>query len=212
MEEFVPLTPINFFQIHVDCFQSGIFPSLQGSVLRKHLLPDLSSLCSDYPFAKVALGWNRQGIEAHVQVSQPYQRSSFPDLTRGDSVELFFDTRDVKTAVFNTKFCHHFYFLPEAIEGNIAGEMTRFRTEDRHELCDSRELIVKSSLKSSSYSMQIFIPSNCLYGYEPDQFDRLGFAYRINRPQSAPQHFTVVSQEYQIDQQPSLWGSLKLVK
>lgn len=60
--------------------------------------------------------------------------------------------------------------------------------------------------------MKIFIPSQCLYGYDPKQFDRLGFTYRINRAGGQPQHFSVISQEYQIDQQPSLWGSIKLVK
>lgn len=213
MEDFVPLSPVNFFQIQAECYRVDKgFPGLQGALLRKHMLPDMSALCADYPFAQVALGWNVEGIEAHVQVNQPCQRSSFPDVTRGDSVELFFDTRDVKTASFNTRFCHHFYFLPEAIEGHLAGEITRFRTEDVHELCDPNELRVKATFKNSSYTMQIFIPSQCLYGYDPDQFDRLGFTYRINRPNSSAQHFSVVSDEYQVDQQPSLWSSLRLVK
>jgi hypothetical protein len=50
-----------------------------------------------------------------------------------------------------------------------------------------------------------------LYGYDPKQFDRVGFTYRINRHGGNPQHFAVVSKDYQIDQQPSLWGSIKLI-
>jgi hypothetical protein len=145
-------------------------------------------------------------------VSQAFQRVTYPDIARGDSVELFFDTRDVKTSGFNTRFCHHFFFLPEAVDGHQAGEITRFRTEDIHELCDPKELKVKSQLKSNSYQMQIFIPAHCLHGYDSEQFDRLGFTYRINRPDGPSQHFSVVTDDYQVEQQPSLWSSVRLVK
>jgi hypothetical protein len=73
-------------------------------------------------------------------------------------------------------------------------------------------LYCQTQLKKNQYQMKIFIPTECLYGYDPKQFDRLGLTYRMNRHQGEPQHFAVVSPDYQIDQQPSLWGSLKLVK
>jgi hypothetical protein len=130
---------------------------------------------------------------------------------QGDSLELFFDTRDMKTTGFNTRFCHHFYFLAAEVEGHIAGEMTKFRTEDTHELCDPAELKVIPLLKKTGYTLQIFIPAHCLFGYDPDQFDRLGFAYRVNRAQGPAQHFCVVSEDYQIEQHASLWSSLKLI-
>lgn len=213
MENFVPITPINFFQISADCHrvETG-FPKLSGSRLRKYQLPDMSQLCHEFSFAEIAMGWNQEGIEIQASVSQPYRQARFPDVSRGDSLELFFDTRDVKTSGFNTRFCHHFYFLPEAVEGHMAGEITRFRTEDTHELCDPAELKLKPQLKSDGYVLHIFIPSHCLFGYDPEQFDRLGFAYRVNRADGPPQHFCVVSDDYQIEQQPSLWSSIRLVK
>ncbi len=61
------------------------------------------------------------------------------------------DTRDLKTSGYNTKFCHHFYFLPEKIDGIQCGEVTRFRTEDTHELCDPQFLQVESHKHSSGY-------------------------------------------------------------
>ena len=102
--------------------------------------------------------------------------------------------------------------MPEPLEGIQAGELTRFSTEDKHELCDPKDLKVKSQIGSRSYSMKIFIPSHCLVGYDPEQFDRLGFTYRINRSHKDPQHFSVVTQDFQIEQQPSLWASLKLLR
>lgn len=209
-EEGFALTPINFFQIGVDCKKiEGVFPQLNEK--SKYLLPSTAHLCDDEEFSKVYMGWNREGIELQIVVSQAVQSCSYPSIERGDSVELFFDTRDVKTSGYNTRFCHHFFFLPEAVEGHLAGEMTRFRTEDVHELCDPNELKLKVKTSSRGYSLNIFIPNTCLHGYDPEQFRRLGFSYRINRYRGHPQHFSTVTDEYQIEQQPSLWASVQLV-
>jgi hypothetical protein len=213
IEDFVPINPVNFFQFRCDChYIKAPFPQLSSKNLSKYLLPSLFELCHEFGFAEIAMGWNKEGIEIFASISQPFRRASYPNITRGDSLEFFFDTRDVKTAGYTTRFSHHFFFLPESIEGIAAGEITRFRTEDVHELCNSSELKVKTEIKSVGYAMHIFIPSLCLFGYDPEQFDRLGFAYRINRAEGAPQHFCVTSDDYQIEQQPSLWSSMRLVK
>lgn len=213
-EDFVPITPINFFQLAVDCHQlpaSGSFPQLNKNNERSYLLPNTSELCGEESFATVALGWNDEGIEAYIHVNAPFHRVSYPNVMAGDGVELFFDTRDVKSSGFNTRFCHHFFFLLEAVEGVVAGEITRFRTEDVHPLCDAKELKVKGKRESSGYLLHIGIPKSCLYGYDPQQFKRLGFSYRINRAYGFPQHFSVTTDDFAVDQQPSLWSSLKLL-
>lgn len=212
-EDFVPISPVNFFQLNVDAHQlSGSFPSLNKKNYRKYLLPDTSSLCGETPFAEIALGWDNDGIEIYAQIDTPFQRAFYPDIQRGDSVELFFDTRDVKTSGFNTRFCHHFFFLAEGVDGQFMGELTRFRTEDAHPLCNPNDLKIKVLNQRTNYSLSIFIPRHCLHGYDPEQFNRMGFTYRINRAEGFPQHFSVATDDYQIEQQPSLWGSVKLVK
>ncbi len=205
------LSPINFFQISADCLKlKGKVTSLAKAKGNEYALPETSSLTNEENFASVFMGWNEEGIEVQVVVEKPVEHCHYPEITKGDSVEFFFDTRDVKTSGFNTRFCHHFYFLPEAVEGHMKGEITKFRTEDSHELCDSDDLTLRVNKSSKGYSLHIFIPKQCLHGYDPDQFQRLGFTYRINRSNDEPQHFSVVSSEYQIEQQPSLWSSLKL--
>lgn len=205
------LTPINFFQISADCLKlKGDFPSLLKAKSNQYALPDTTSLTNEENFATVFMGWNLDGIEVLIVIEKPVEHCHYPEVTKGDGVELFFDTRDVKTSGFNTKFCHHFYFLPEAVESHMKGEITKFRTEDAHELCDGDELMLKINKSAKGYSLQIFIPKQCLHGYDPDQFDRIGFTYRINRSGDEPQHFSTLSSEYQIEQQPSLWSSLKL--
>lgn len=202
--------PTQFFALSCDCFflsKKDRFPSFSH-----HALPSTQHLTGEMQFAKIAMGWSEEGIAVHIHANQPLTESHYPNIEQGDSVELFFDTRDLKNAVFNTRFCHHFFFLPSSIDQICKGEKTRFRTEDCHPLCDPQALECQTQSKKNDYSMKVFIPSQCLYGYDPKQFDRLGFTYRINRFRGKPQHFSVVSEDFQIDQQPSLWGSLKLVK
>lgn len=206
--EKLKLTPINYFEVELDLCKLSAKEKTPG---RSHLLPDLSAFTREEIFAALFMAWSPEGIHVRAEVDSPPEFSTFPDVERSDGLELFFDTRDIKSAGFNHKFCHHFVFLLEAVEGTQKAEVTHFRTEDRHELCDSTLLELKATRKKQSYSLEIFIPAACLVGYDPAQFDRLGFSYRFNRAQGDPQHFTVASDEFKIDQNPSLWASMRLV-
>ena len=211
MFEETPLSfnPVQFFALSCDCCYLSNEQKLQ---IKKRLIPSTHVLTQEQSFAKIAFGWHENGLSFLVQVESPIVKSVFPKVEKGDSVELFIDTRDLKTAGFNTRFCHHFFFLPQEVEGNVKGEITHFRTEDRHDLCHSNDLQLITTLRKEGYQMEIFIPASCLYGYDPKQFDRIGFTYRINRASRESQHFSVISRDYQIDQQPSLWASIKLIK
>ncbi len=215
MEDLSPITPVNFFQLAVKCRKlegKGQFPALTPKIAKSYLLPSTSALCNEENFADVSMGWDEEGLEFLVQVSKEFEEARLPDVSIGDSIEFFIDTRDVKTSGYNTRFCHHFFFLPEAVDGRQAGEITHFRTEDQHPLCDPSELRVKSVFKNGAYHVHCRIPKICLVGYDPKQFDRIGFSYRINRPYWESQHFSVVTADYQLEQQPSLWSSMRLIK
>ena len=203
------LNPVHFFALSSDC---RFWPKEEGAPpIASHALPATAGLTGEEGFARIAMGWCDEGIGFQIEIKGEAHQSFYPDVELGDSVELFFDTRDLKSVGFNTKFCHHFFFLGLPANGVVKGEKTRFRTEDSHPLCAPDQLILSNEVKKNKYIMKIYIPSLCLYGYDPHQFDRLGFTYRINRFSGKPQHFAVVSQEFQIDQQPSLWASLKLL-
>jgi hypothetical protein len=204
------LQPIHFFALSYDCYK--LHEKYHLIDVDTHTLPSTAFLIAEQKnFARISLRWHEEGIAIAVAVDQPIEQSFYPEIERGDSIELFFDTRDVKSASFNTKFCHHFFFLPQIIDGINKGEKTHFRTEDSHSLCDPRDLLFQLQTHKKGYSAHIFIPAACLHGYDPLQFNRLGFTYRIHSAKKLIQHFTAVSSDYQIDQQPSLWGSLNLV-
>jgi hypothetical protein len=213
MDDFVSLSSLNFFQLQTNClrFEKTKEGFLPKSTLERYYLPDTTGLSGEDVFAQVALGWNSEGIGCTILVKEPFVEAHYPEIQKGNRVKLFLDTRDMKNTGFNTRFCHHFFFLPKEVDEVSRGEMTHFRTEDIHELCDPKELQLKSAFSTKEHTIQIFIPRQCLYGYDPEQFDRLGFTYRINRPKMPAQHFVVLSSEFQIDQQPSLWASLRLI-
>lgn len=208
LEDIAALSPVNFFTLEANCRYSSAIKA--GPLEEKYSLPITEDICLEDAFAGIALAWNEAGLAVDVQVTQLATKSFYPNVNGGDAVELFFDTRDVKTSGFNTKFCHHFFFLPNAVDSISAGEITRFRTGDIHELCDSQNLSLIVTKQRKGYSMYIFIPKECLHGYDPKQFQRLGFTYRISSCELSPQHFSVVTEDYTLEQQPSLWSTLRL--
>ncbi|CDR32852.1 hypothetical protein [Criblamydia sequanensis] len=211
-ESYFELSPANFFEVSYEVpFLSGKnLPSLTSKEGKKFTLPSPDFLTGEETFASIGLGYNLEGIALRVEVQKPVERVFYPEIREGDSFEVFIDTRDLKTTGYATRFCHHFFFLPELVDGRKAGEITRFRGEESHPIADHNELSLKIHTTKKNYTLEIFIPSHCLYGFDPVEFDRIGFTYRINRPQEASQHFTVLSDEFKVEDQPSLWSSLTL--
>ncbi len=207
--ESITLLPINYFSLECDCYY---LPSNEKVAQKKYMLPSTAELNCEDSFAELFMGWNEEGLSLAIKVKQKLQESCYPNPEEGDSVELFLDTRDIKSAGFNHRFCHHFVFLPQSVDGVHAAEITHFRTEDIHELCDSHDLKVKVTEKKSSYEMEIWVPAKCLHGYDASQCDRLGFSYRVNRCGRDPQHFSLHSAEYQVVQNPSQWSRMRLIR
>jgi len=207
-EELPSLCPVQFFGISADC------PFLSKGSLKadKHaLLPSTADLLGEENFADVYGAWNFEKLAFFVEVRSPFVRVE-DDVRKGDSVELFIDTRDLKSKGTVSKFCHHFVFYPAALQGFYGREVTRFRSDDVHRLCHPEDLTVTPRLLSRSYTLSIEIPASCLTGFDPMNFSRLGFTYRINRADHPVQHFAVSSEEYVIEQNPATWGTLKLIE
>ncbi len=179
MENLIPLTPVNFFQLYCNClyipYDSKNSFALNEKNFTEYLLPDTSTLTDESHFANVAMGWNEEGLEIFARVIQPFQQSSYPQLDRGDSLEVCVDTRNIKTSGYNTRFCHHFFCLAMAKDSLQVGEITKFRTEDTHELCNQNDLKALITLKKTFYLIQFFIPTHCLFGYNPEEVSMLGF-------------------------------------
>lgn len=205
-EDMPGFSPVQFFGLSCDCpFLRGPFKPSKAS-----LLPTTDDLLGEETFADVYVAWNVEKLCFYIDVNAPFQKTVESDYRKGDSVELFIDTRDLKTKGVVSRFCHHFVFFPVEMQNFLGREVTRFRNEDMHRLCHPEDLQVTPELKKNSYSLSIEIPAHCLHGYDPLSFSRIGFTYRINRAEGPPQNFAVSDEEYVIEQHPATWGTLKL--
>lgn len=193
-----PIFPADFFCCHVDVF------------VKETVLPDLSIHLAQESFARVSLSWSEDSLKGTVLVKDPLGDSFFPDYQKGDAIEIFIDTRDNKKAGFASKFCHQFVFFPKEIEGSYGREITKFRSEDSHPLCDASLLSVKVELSKESYLLTFTLSKEELYGYDPTELTKLGFAYRIYRGKGKEQCFPFSAKSFDPLQNPSLWASLSL--
>jgi hypothetical protein len=205
LEQLPALPPLQFFSVEAVV--------KYGKEIKKgHLLPEFTDLLGEVHFTDVSLAWNEEAVLLQADIKKPFEEAFYPDYEKGDALEFFFDTRDLKTAGVPTKFCHHFLILPKEVQGIRVQELSKFRAEDSHPLCDGDDIFVQAEFTSRSYRIEAAFPASVLYGYDPLSFDRLGFTYRFHRSEGDPQHFAVSSLFYKIEQQPSLWATLKLAR
>lgn len=207
-EDLPALMPIQFFGLSCDC------PYLEGRLTqdRDFLLSSTAECLDEESFADIYCGWNEDKLVFLADVKIPFQKSGESDFRKGDSLELFIDTHNLKSRAVVTRYCHHFVFFPVEVQGYLGREISRFRNEDTHRLCSPEDLLVKPEIHSNGYTLLIEIPSHCLFGYDPLSQSKIGFTYRLNRAEGPPQHFSVSSREYAIEQHPALWATLKLEK
>lgn len=209
LEGMPAIAPLEFFSLEGELPFVKAPPTLRH--MRKHcLLPSSSEMLGEESFAEVAIAWSEEGVYTAVFVDKPFEEARYPRFAEGDAFELFLDTRDLKNAGFSTRFCHQFLFLPQAVQGISCQELTHFRTEETHVLCDPADLQLSTTFEKKGYQMEIFIPRHVLHGYDPATFDRLGINYRIHRMSGQPQHFALSSQHFNVEQHPRLWASYKL--
>ena len=156
-DDFPALSPVQFFGLTADSqFLRGSLKPEKG-----FLLPATSELLSEETFADVYTAWSFEKLSFYIGVHTPFQKVVEGDFRKGDSIELFIDTRDLKTKGVVTRFCHHFIFYPVETQNFYGREITRFRNEDTHRLCHPEDLRVTPDMDETSYSRAIEIPSHC---------------------------------------------------
>lgn len=200
--------PIHFFEMKAK-FAFSDFEEVAKPYKSPFLLPSSSELIYEDSFAEVAACWSSIGLGFFAKVKGSFTDVSFPNYRKGDSFEIFIDTRDNKTASF-TKFCHHFVFFPKEVEEYYGIEITKGRIDDMHQNCDPSLLDVNILFNRNSYEYNIFLPKQVLTGFD-SSLSKLGFSYRINRKGEAAQNFTT-SSDLSLEKNPNLWASVDLIK
>lgn len=208
LEEMPSLTPGLFTELSYDMIKSKGF--LKNPYKTPFLLPSEEDLLDQESFAKVAICYDEGGIYLSILIEKPFEQVSYPNVSQGDGVEIFIDTRGLKNVGSIHKFCHHFVFLPKEEHGIQGVEITKLRLEDSHPICDPSSLHVETIFHKDSFEMKIFIEADALYGYDLSRTSKIGFAYKIHGKGYRTQHLGFSSEFVVLEKYPSLWSILNL--
>ena len=209
-EAFSSLIPADlFFDVDVEVAQSDCTSAQSIQFSNKHLLPLLGKVWGESSFSTAYMGWSQLGLFFQFDVKSSPIACYYPDVERGDSIELFIDTRHNRATRLPTRFCHHFFFLPEKFEGKDRGEISELRQDEIRPLVSPDSLDLQIKKNGPGYTAKIFIPQHALFGYQPKE-SILGFTYRINRSDDVSDHFTCGANLERIDKVPSRWAALIL--
>jgi hypothetical protein len=152
-------------------------------------------------------------VEMRGKKQPPWCRESRPE--DSDGFHVWIDTRDVKSIHRAGRFCHRFLFLPGGggprQNQPMAEWLSIHRAREHPRPVQPRQLEVRSQRRKDGYLLEAFIAAEALTGFDPAEHPRLGFTYAVIDRELGEQTFTVGSpMPYQDD--PSLWGTLELVK
>ena len=201
LDDFSSINILDIFNVSIDINKL----SKQKSLLDKEfLLPSLEKYSNEENFTKIYLAYSEEGLFFNVILTPPTKV-----LKKEDFIEFFIDTRDLKTKGYITKFCHHFIIYPEIEDFK---EITKFRVDDMHILCDPRDVFVKTEkVKEGEFLVSINISKNALYGFDINEMEKLGFTTRV-RCSYYYEHYNTFSEEFSVHKNPYLWASLILKK
>lgn len=202
LEDLPPISPLHFFQISFDLKGGGKLFSL----------PDFSSYLEEERFVEVKMGWHQEALIWEFFIKKPFEEAAYPDFRLGDSIELFINTRDPRTVGYVTRFCHHFFILPKEVQGVMAQEITRLRMEEARPLALAEDILIETEFTKRAFQVKITLFAKALHGFDPEAFNKLGFAYRVNRPKASAQHFSLSTGLYALEKQPTLWSTILLSK
>ena len=205
LEELPEIFPLYFFDA-----------STQVQSLKKdkfsdsNKLPTFEDLNFSENFAEVFMGWTEDTLNFKFDVETVFSESEYPDFLRKDAIELFIHTRANSLSRYMNKFSHHFLIFPVQVNGIYAMEITKFRGEDKHDLCLPQAIPVKVDMSKNRYSIRLDLPKSILHGYDPLDSKELRIDYRIHRFQNEPQFFFFPTQTI-AEHNLALWPKIELV-
>ena len=206
----------SFFDFAWPCPRLEGIPFMKGPLTgwpERHKLPDLGGLEGADSFAEVYLGWRDEGLYIGVDVQGKAGLKVEPKRPlKGDGIQVWVDTRDVRDAHRASRFCHHFFFLPGGgrRKGAAAGQVRIRRARSQGKPCEPQAITVVSKIRSSGYRLSAHLPADVLHGFDPEDNTRIGFTYRIADSFLGLQSWAA-EDPLPVSYDPSLWGTLQLV-
>jgi hypothetical protein len=168
-------------------------------------------------FADVRIGWNELGLGVQVTVKGKDQvPAGDADRPRGsDGMTVWIDTRGDRTGHRATRTCHQFHLLAAGggpDKGDPAFAQTKInRALQDAPVCDPADVPFRGGRVKGGYRLEAFLPAAVLAGFDPDQHPRLGVYYAVRDQELGDQHLGV-NADFPFWDDPSLWGTLELVR
>lgn len=180
-------------------------------------LPQLGELEGQRPIADVRAAWSESGLGFSVRV----EGKKHPNWCRetkledSDSLQLWIDTRDTHNIHRASRFCHRFVFLPGGAgrnyESPVADQLLVDRARENANPVRPGQLQISLEKRLGGYVMAVYIPGAALTGFNPADHPRLGFTYFLFDRELGQQFFSLGG-EFPFASDPSLWGTLELVR
>lgn len=214
------IPPRMLFRFCVPCryLEGPVWQPRKGVQLgEQYRLPSLAELDGKPGFADLRVAWNEQGMAFNLTLTgkrqPPWCRSSQPDAS--DGLQVWLDTRDTHNIHRASRFCHRFSFMPMG-EGPKRDEAACFqlaihRAKDQARPVQPGQLAARSEIRTNGYTLEAAIAAPALWGYDPSEHPRIGFTYLIEDRELPRQSFSV-GPEFPYQEDPSLWGSLELIR
>ncbi len=207
----------SFFSFSFACHRRQEPPRIDGNLREwegRELVPDLMSVEGQRAFARVYMAWDDAGLYFGVEVPAKTTYHIDPrHWTQGDCLELWVDTRDLKDVHRAHRYCHRFYILPGGTGPGgrqpIGRQTTIDRAREQAPPCPEETIKLGLRRLKSSYQLEVHLPGSGLNGFQPGEFDRLGFAYLLHDSQHGTQSWSA-GPEAGVGHDPSTWGTVEL--
>jgi hypothetical protein len=212
------LAPAFLFRFSAPCYQHADVGSAKGCALgEKHRLPCFGELEDKPLFADLRAGWSEAGLAFQVRVEGKKQPLWCRDsrIEDSDGLQIWVDTRNTQNIHRAGRFCHRFVFLPigsgRKLDEPMAALLAINRARESPREIEPDALRVRSERRIDGYSLEAFIAADALTGFSPGESPALGFTYALADRELGTQTFSV-GPEFPFSEDPSLWGTLDLVK
>ena len=205
-----------FFSFAWQCPYRKVPPTIDGDLKDwngSFKMPDLMALDGREAFSDVYAAWNERGLYFAVHV----RKAAGANVDRrrplqGDGMQIWVDTRNVRNVHRASRYCHHFYFLPGTGRLKSRGGQKRIRRARAHSRqCESSVLQVASDTSGTGYRLEAHLPAKALTGFDPEENRLLGFTYLLQDRRQGRQ-FWSADEPLPVSYDPSLWGTIELVK
>jgi len=212
------INPTMLFRFAAPCLHTDERWSPSGIKLaEKYRLPCFAELGGARSFADLRLGWSENGIAINLVVrgkeQTPWCRDSRID--DSDGLQLWIDTRNTQNIHRAGRFCHRFAFLPvgagRKLDEPVAVLLAINRAKESPREISAAALKVRAEMLAGGYRLEGFIAADALTGYSPGDQPALSFSYAVIDRELGCQTFTV-GPELPFAEDPSLWGTLNLVR